>query len=220
MAFRNNRSVAVTVWTHLGTLVCNTKNLYKNTIIFKPQCFESTIMAKKEKHNIDFVVYFAEWWFDNRGIDGTTFINFRTCLAWKGFKKTKRRRSTGQQPGTLLVQRIHRSSIARRVPWFVFIGCLVFVLPQKRPGRLSSVYWRARWTVVSAHRPAAVPPRPVPSHPPRPARSRPRPASPRPSPLWLHFAKYWFENCDIDGTTFIHEWRGPFVGDACRCMCG
>ena len=60
----------------------------------------------------------------------------------------------------------------------MYIGFSVLVLPKRCPGRLSSVFWGAKRTVVFwAHRTAAVPPHPA---RPRPA-ARPCAAPPRPA---------------------------------------
>ena len=57
-----------------------------------------------------------------RGLCSFTALHSRTCLAWKGFTKTKKRRPTGRQPGTKSTSRpavrrvINRSSTGRCVP--------------------------------------------------------------------------------------------------------
>ena len=109
-----------------------------------------------------------------------TFI-LRHALHDKGLQ-SQRRRSTGQQPGTNSARGpadnplINRSSTGRFVLPSVYIGFRLFVLPKKPPGRLSSMPWGARGSVVSwANRLAGVPARPA---PPRPAERRP--ASNRP----------------------------------------
>ena len=99
----------------------------------------------------------------------------RTCLAWKGFTETNRRRYTGQKPGTKSIRRpadksrIHRGSIGHFVPPAVYIGFPLFVLLKSRSGQLSSMPWRARETVVSwAKGPVGVPSYPAPFRPAAP----------------------------------------------------
>ena len=97
----------------------------------------------------------------------------RTCLAWKGFTETNRRRYTGQQPRTKSARgpadkpRMNRGSTAGFVPPSVYMGFCLFVLAKIRSGQLSSIPWRARGTVgFWATRPVGVlfcpaPPRPA-----------------------------------------------------------
>ena len=78
----------------------------------------------------------------------------RTCLAWKGFTKTKKLRSTGQQPGRKSASRpgekpvMNRLSTAGFVPPSVYIGFRLFVLLEGRSGDVSSMLWRVRGTLV------------------------------------------------------------------------
>ena len=73
----------------------------------------------------------------------------------KGLQKQKRRRSTGQQPGTKSAfrpidkQRINRLSTGFSVPPSVYIGFRLFVLLEGRSGDVSLMPWRVRGTVVS-----------------------------------------------------------------------
>ena len=64
---------------------------------------------------------------------------------------------------------VNRSSTGRFVPPTVYIGFLLFALPKRCSGRLSSMPWRARGTVVScANKHVGVPScRARPAQPPR-----------------------------------------------------
>ena len=73
----------------------------------------------------------------------------------KGFTETKRRRYTGQQPGTKSASRpadkpvVNRGSTAGFFPPSVYIGFRLFVLLERRRSDVSSMPWRVRWTFVS-----------------------------------------------------------------------
>ena len=87
-----------------------------------------------------------------RVLDST---NSRTCLALKGFTETKKRRSTGRQPGTKGAPRpvdrpvVNRLSTGDFVLPSVYIGFCFFVLPQRRSRDVSSTPWGVRGTLVS-----------------------------------------------------------------------
>ena len=105
------------------------------------------------------------------------FRSSRTC-----FVETKRRRSTGQQPGTKSASRpvdellINRLSTGRCVTPSFEIGFRLFVLLGRRSGELSAMPWRVRGTLVSwANCFVGVPSCPAP--PRRPA-ARPDPTRP------------------------------------------
>ena len=77
----------------------------------------------------------------------------RTCLAWKGFTETNRRRYTGQQSATKSARglgdkpRINRLSIGRFVPSAVYIEFPLFVFAKRRSEQLFTARWRAREAV-------------------------------------------------------------------------
>ena len=68
------------------------------------------------------------------GQGSVTFLLIPGHALHKGFIETKRRRSTGRQPGTKSASRpgykpvINRGSTGYRVPPSVYIGILLFVL--------------------------------------------------------------------------------------------
>ena len=109
-------------------------------------------------------------------------IPFLPCV--KKFTKTNRRRYIGQQPGTKSGRRpadkrvINRRSTGFRVLPSVYMVFPLSVLPGRRSGQLSSMPWRAAWSVVSwANRSVGVPNCLA---PPRPATAVRRPAPTRP----------------------------------------
>ena len=106
------------------------------------------------------------------------------ALHEKGLQRQKKRRSIGQPPGTKSGRRPADKPriIAYQTPVVFFdsfyIGFCLFVLPKGRPGRVSSVPWKSKSTIVLwAHRPASL--RPAPSCPDPPCLATPGSASPR-----------------------------------------
>ena len=81
----------------------------------------------------------------------------RTCLALKGFTETKRRRPTGQQPGTKNDSRPGDKTRMNRLltdcqpvilfPHSVYIGFRLYMLLERRSGDVSSMPWRVRGTL-------------------------------------------------------------------------
>ena len=109
---------------------------------------------------------------------------------------------SSQERRMLAAPRIKRSSTARHMSvLFLDPMCTRFALsvpPTGRPGRLSMVSWRARWTVFSlAHDPAAALGASTRRHPTPPRRALPRPAPPAPTVRLVVYQSFRFDKFRI-----------------------
>ena len=149
-----------------------------------------------------FSIFGAEDWVEDR----------HRLRGGKKFTEIIRRRYNGQQPGTKSARgpadyrQINRWSTAGFVLPSVYIGFPLFVLPENRPGGLSSMIWKQREWLT--------PGRIVPSAPPRPA-APPCAAPPRPA-ISPGFGTDKFEK--------QYSLRGPgtlptFLFAGCRKVC-
>ena len=131
----------------------------------------------------------------------------RTRLAWKGFTETKRRRSTGRQPGTKSAScpayksRINHLSTAILFPHLVYVGFCLFLLQESRSEDLSSMLWgyegrlSPERIVLSASRPARLRPAAPPCAPTRLARG---------------MSGFWVRQVDISASSFFRFSENSF----------